>query len=165
MVKDQWTADDLAQETFIRVRENLNDLRDHSKLKSWIYQIARNQCLDYFRSSGQKYDALEINDNVLGIGEPDIQLKLEQNQMSNCVLNKIDLLPEPLREVLILFESEELNNQQISEILNISVANVKVRLHRARKALKEILERECNFEHDERNVMICLPAEITNGEK
>ncbi len=50
-------------------------------------------------------------------------------------------------------------HQEIAETLGISVENVKVKLHRARKRLKTILEEKCAFERDERNVFICMPAE------
>ncbi|MEE9421092.1 MAG: sigma-70 family RNA polymerase sigma factor, partial [Desulfatiglandaceae bacterium] len=48
MVGDEWMADDLTQDTFIKVQENLNGLKDDSKLMPWIFRIARNRCLDYF---------------------------------------------------------------------------------------------------------------------
>jgi RNA polymerase sigma-70 factor (ECF subfamily) len=52
----------------------------------------------------------------------------------------------------------EFSHQEIADILDISVENVKVRLHRARKKLKAILEEECRFEVDDRNVLICDPV-------
>jgi RNA polymerase sigma-70 factor (ECF subfamily) len=52
----------------------------------------------------------------------------------------------------------EFSHQEIADILGITVKNVKVRLHRARKRLKTILEEKCAFERDERNVLICIPA-------
>ena len=157
MVGDEWIADDLSQETFIRVRKKLDGLRDFSKLKSWIFRIARNLCLDYFRSRVNKNTDLQISDAMPGDNQSNVQMKLEQNQMSSCVVDKIDLLPETLKEVLVLSEIEELNHQEIADILNINVGNVKVRLHRARRTMKEILQDNCRFERDERNVMICQP--------
>ena len=49
-VRDEWAADDLTQETFIRVQKNLNTLKDSSKLTSWIFRIAHNLCRDHFRN-------------------------------------------------------------------------------------------------------------------
>ena len=83
---------------------------------------------------------------------------MEQQQMSRCVQDKIHLLPEPLRVVLALADTMDFTHQEIADILHIKVGNAKVRLHRARKALKEILQQECTFEQDERSVMVCLPA-------
>jgi len=53
LVKDGWVADDLVQETFIKVQKNLNQLRDDSKLSSWIFKIANNLCHDHFRKTSQ----------------------------------------------------------------------------------------------------------------
>ena len=165
MVRDEWAADDLTQDTFLKVQEKLSDLRDSSKLRSWIFQIARNRCLDYFRSrQGRDINQLKTQ-GVKASMAPMAQVRLEQHQMSRCVQDKIRLLPEPLRVVLILFDTMELSHQEIGDILGIRAGNVKVRLHRARNALKEILERDCNFEHDERNVMVCLPKSMTEGLK
>jgi RNA polymerase sigma-70 factor (ECF subfamily) len=87
-----------------------------------------------------------------------IQKELERRQMGECVQNQISLLPESLRTVLVLFDIMEFSHQESADILGITVKNVKVRLHRARKRLKTILEEKCAFERDERNVLICIPA-------
>jgi len=89
----------------------------------------------------------------------DIQKELEQRQMGECVQDQINLLPESLRTVLLLFDIMEFSHQEIADILGLTVKNVKVRLHRARKKLKPILEEKCSFERDERNVLVCLPIE------
>jgi RNA polymerase sigma-70 factor (ECF subfamily) len=103
------------------------------------------------------------NDRVLTdkkeiLAGPLFQKELEQHQMSECVQEKVRRLPESYQTVLVLFDLMEFSHQEIAEILDISVENVKVRLHRARKKLKTILEEECRFEVDERNVLICDPA-------
>ena len=82
--------------------------------------------------------------------------------MGACVQDKIKLLPESYQTVLVLFDLMEFSHQEISEIIDISVDNVKVRLHRARKKLKTILEKECRFEVDERNVLVCDPDSNKN---
>jgi DNA-directed RNA polymerase specialized sigma24 family protein len=90
-----------------------------------------------------------------------IQKELERRQMGECVQNQINLLPESMRTVLVLFDLMEFSHQESADILGITVKNVKVRLHRARKKLKAILEEKCAFERDERNVLICTPARKT----
>ena len=158
MVGDQWIADDLTQDTFIKVQQNLKSLKDPSKLEPWIFRIARNRCLDYFRSGTIQNESYELKDGVKISIEPLAQIQMEQQQMSRCVQDKIYLLPEPLRVVLALADTMDFTHREIANILNISVGNAKVRLHRARKAFKEILQQECTFEQDERSVIVCLPA-------
>ncbi len=161
MVGDQWIADDLTQDTFIKVQKNLNGLKDDSKLRPWIFRIARNRCLEYFRSGTAKNKGQELTYSLQKSIEPAAQMQLEQHQMSQCVQDKIYLLPESLRVALVLSDTMEMSHQEMADILNITVNNVKVRVHRARKAFKKILEEECTFEHDERSVMVCEPKTDT----
>jgi len=160
MTRDDWAADDIVQEVFLKVQRKFETLDDRAKFKPWIYSIARNQCFDHFRKvSASKENRTGDDPEIDGIQPPLIQLQLERREMSRCVQNKIDLLPDSKREVIILFDTMGLSHQEVSDILGIQIGAVKVRLHRARKALKEILDRDCNFEHDERNVFVCSPIE------
>jgi RNA polymerase sigma-70 factor (ECF subfamily) len=165
LVKDEWVADDLIQETFLRIQNNLKDLKDPSKLSPWIFRIAYNLCQDHFRQSKRSrkeeridQEGMEDFKETLIQKGPDIQKELEQRQMGECVQNQINLLPESMRTVLLLFDIMEFSHQEIADILGSTVKNVKVRLHRARKKLKPILEEKCAFERDERNVLVCLPV-------
>ena len=165
LVKDEWVADDLIQETFLKIQNNLKNLKDPSKLSSWIFRIAYNLCQDHFRQlkrsrNEESIDQEEMKDfkEALIQKGPDIQKELEQRQMGECVQDQINLLPESMRTVLLLFDIMEFSHQEIADILGSTVKNVKVRLHRARKKLKPILEEKCAFERDERNVLVCLPV-------
>lgn len=160
MVRDEWAADDLAQETFISAGQKLSTLREPDKVKSWLFRIARNKCLDYFRrAAASREDSNPLYEKIAESGTAKVQLRLEQCEMSSCVQEKIDRLPETYRTVLVLFDLMEMSHQEIADILDDKVGNVKVRLHRARQALKEILKQECAFELDERNVLVCIPLE------
>ncbi len=160
LVKDEWVADDLVQETFLKVQQKIDAVRDHSRLSAWIFRIAYNLCQDHFRRT-HKLSKREtpILEKTPVLSAPEFQKELEQHQMGECVQDQIKLLPESLRTVLVLFDVFDLSQQEIADILGISVANVKIRLHRARKKLKEILKEKCIFEHDERNVFVCDPIE------
>src|SRR4030043_656987 len=165
LVKDEWVADDLIQETFLKIQNNLKNLKDPSKLSSCIFRIAYNLCQDHFRQlkrlrKEERIDQEEMEDfkEALIQKGPDIQKELEQRQMGECVQDQINLLPESLRTVLVFFDLMEFSHQEIADILGITVKNVKVRLPRARNNLKTILEEKCAFERDERNVLICTPA-------
>ncbi len=159
MLRDDWAAEDLAQETFMRAAARLDTLAHPDKLKSWIFAIARNLCLDHLRRAKARLPASG------GVAEPppDLQRnltqeRLEREEMSRCVQGKIDLLPDNHRDVLLLYDLMEMSHGEAARVLGISVGAAKVRLHRARQALKEVLERECDFERDGRNVLVCLPV-------
>ena len=159
LVKDEWVADDLIQETFVRIQENLDSIRDPSRISSWIFRIAYNLCQDHFRQSRKSKNKESISQEKMGIfEEASVQKELEQRQMGQCVQNHMNLLPESLRTAIILYDIMDFNHQEIAEILGITIENTKVRLHRARKRLKAILEEQCAFEVDERDVLICEPT-------
>lgn len=157
-VRDDWSADDLTQETFIRVQKNLSSLKDTSKIASWLFRIAHNLCLDHFREI--KRNALtgcELSEAKDIFKEAIVQKRLEQSEMSSCVQEVIRTLPESYRSVIMLFDLAELSHSEIAETLNITIENVKVRLHRGHRQLRALLERKCTFELDERNVLVCEP--------
>ncbi len=120
LVKDEWVADDLIQETFIKVQKSLNQLKDETKLSSWIFRIAYNLCQDHFRKKSPSSQRKQVLSEKKGIlSEPLFQRQLEQHQMSACVQDKIRLLPESYQTVLVLFDLMEFNHQEMAEILDI----------------------------------------------
>lgn len=166
LVKDEWIAEDLIQETFIRVQKNIDSVRDPSKLSSWIFRIAYNLCQDHFKSRKKEaHDTGKLESSPNPFMEMPVQKELEQFQMGACVQDQIMLLPEQQRIVLILYDLLGFNHAEIADILDITRENAKVRLHRARKGLKSILQKKCAFELDERNILVCEPAEENRGKK
>jgi RNA polymerase sigma-70 factor (ECF subfamily) len=159
-VKDEWVADDLIQETFIKVQKNLNNVKDPDKLYSWIFRIAYNLCHDHYRQSKRtSLNHRNLQQEILPFKEAVVQKELEQQQMGECVQDKMDLLPKDYRTVLILSDIMAFSQKEIAEILSISVSNVKVRVHRARKKMRAILEEHCSLGLDERSVFVCEPKE------
>ena len=138
-VKNRWVADDLVQETFLRVLQNLSRVRDPSKLSSWVFQIAANLCKDYFRSPGRKMISLDDNPAEELPSKSSLEKEIEQYHMSLWVQEQVNLLPESMRQVVFLCDIKGESPQEAADFLGVSVGNVKVRLHRARKQLKAIL--------------------------
>ncbi len=147
-VKNRWVADDLIQETFLRIFQNLPKIRDQSKLSSWVFRIAANLCQDYFRSA--KRSPLLFEDNPAGElpGERSPERHVERYQLSLWVQDLINELPEPLRQVIFLCDIKQESYQEAADLLGISLENVKIRLHRARKRLKAIVEEKRCMEKD-----------------
>lgn len=158
LVRNESVADDIAQETFLRVITNLHSVKDPNKIIPWIYRIAHNLCMDYIRrNKGISLDEQPwVEDSDAADCTP-MEKELEQQQMSSCVQRQMDLLPENQRTVLILRDTMEFTEAETAAILGITLENVKVRLHRARKMLREILTRRCDFERDERSILVCVP--------
>jgi len=161
MVKDMWVAEDLLQETFVKVQKNLIRLNDSQKTSSWIFRIAYNVCQDHFRNSKRKaQQENSVRQTEIFPHPLSSQKLLEQQQMSQCVQEKMKFLPESLQTPLLLFDMMGFSHGEIADILDISMENTKVRLHRARKKFKAVLEKNCHLEMDERNVLVCEPRKI-----
>ena len=162
-LRDASAADDLVQEAFMRIQQNLDSVRDPGKVSSWVFQIAHNLCQDHFRTQKKLSSYEEIHEGLVNLQETPLQKKMEQGEMSQCVQDQLNLLPESLRSVLIFSDVMEFSRQEIADILALTVENVKVRLHRARKKFSAILEEKCTFELDERNILVCEPVDKECG--
>jgi len=160
-------AEDLTQETFIRVHSSLSTFRGEASLSTWLYRIATNVSYDYFRRKSTRQAKVSRS-----IDETDIEREMvspettsspeqtaDQSDMSACVEGFIDRLPPSYRAVLVLHDVQGLKNSEIAEVLNCSLDTVKIRLHRARKTLRATLNAGCDFAHDERNVFVCETKE------
>jgi RNA polymerase sigma-70 factor, ECF subfamily len=151
-------AEDLTQEVFIKIGPALEGFRGEASLSTWIYRIATNTALDRLRSpsfqrttpNSLNQQSLtcepEIDDKNVWTGEktPEVEHQIFRKEMNDCVQGFIEKLPEDYRSVLILNEFEGLKNREIAEILGISLATVKIRLHRARERLKKELMANCD---------------------
>ena len=159
-VKNEWAVDDIVQEVFVRAHSKIDTLKDHDKIGSWLFRIAYRLCMDHFRKESRN-PSEEIVD-FRGMNASDdstTERKMEQHQMSVCVQNQMRLLPENYRTVIWLFDVLGFTLKELADILELSVENVKIRLHRARKKFKSILNQKCSFEKDERNVLVCEPKD------
>lgn len=155
-------ASDLTQTVFLKVSKSLADFRGESSLSTWIYRIATNTAHDHVSSSlGQQKcseQLLEENTSIDDFSDYRQQATDKdfiRREMNACIRAVVDQLPENYSTVLLLSEFEELTNPEIANILNISIDTVKIRLHRARARLRQAMESECCFYHDERNELMC----------
>lgn len=155
-------ASDLTQTVFLKVSRSLADFRGESSLSTWIYRIATNTAHDHVSSSlGQQKcseQLLEENESIDDFSDYRQQAtdkNFIRREMNACIRGVVDQLPENHRTVLLLSEFEELTNLEIATILSISIDTVKIRLHRARARLRQAMESECCFYHDERNELMC----------
>jgi RNA polymerase sigma factor (sigma-70 family) len=88
---------------------------------------------------------------------PAVEQHLARREMSECVRGYVDQLPPDYRTVVVLSELEELPDREIADILGFSLEAAKIRLHRARARLRQMLEQGCDFLRDERNEFIYEP--------
>ena len=159
-------ADDLCQEVFVKVERNLASFRNEAQLSTWLYRIATNSFYDRLRSPSFKQKSkehpieicgnnLEERDFTTQQRKPVIDQQVIRDEMNACIRGYIDQLPENYRTVLLLSEEEGFKNREIAEILQVSLDNVKIRLHRAKAKLKVSLQGNCDFYLDERSEISC----------
>jgi RNA polymerase sigma-70 factor (ECF subfamily) len=162
-------AEDLTQEVFVKISDGLKDFRGESRLQTWIYRIATNAALDRLHSRSFRQDSETVSlsgsdEQAAAAGLEDSSIQAEsltaereaiRKEMTECIREFVDKLPENYRTVIILSELKELKNQDIADILGISLDAVKIRLHRARGRLKEEFEAGCTFYQDKNGGLAC----------
>ncbi len=159
LVRDAAEAKDLTQDTFLRAYQSQNSLRDSQAMLAWLYRIATHICLDRLRQRTRR-DPVETNadqDDVemIDTGGPSLQQVIEQNEMSTCVQNYLARLADSYRAIILLHDVHDLTTSEIAELLELSLPNVKIRLHRARQKLRILLGLGCTLGYDERGVFTC----------
>jgi RNA polymerase sigma-70 factor (ECF subfamily) len=149
LLKNESDAEDVAQETVIKVYLNLNKFRGDAQFRTWVLSIARNEGLGRLRKiSSRREDSLETETGEqAGDYTPAILTSwreipveaLEQKELGGILRDAIAGLPEIYRNVVVLRDIEEMDIRQTAAAVGISEAAVKVRLHRARALLQRNL--------------------------
>jgi len=156
-VGDQATAEDLLQETLARINRGLPDFAGRSSVKTWAFSIATRAAADYLRRPERRIEIVEVDEatqhsdtELLSI---DQQLVVEE--MSACVRQVIDSLPEDYRAALVLHDLQGLTAEETAAVCGTSLPTAKIRIHRARLRLKAALQDECTFYRDPDDVFRC----------
>lgn len=153
---------DLTQIVFLKISRSLDNFRGESSLSTWIYRIATNTAHDHAVSSFAEKKVLErpfdndgLIDNLPDTSTLETDSAYIRQEMNICIRGIVDQLPENYRTVLLLRDFEGLTGVEVTQILNISIDAVKIRLHRGRSALRKALVTECDFYHNEENKLMC----------
>ncbi len=142
-ISDDTGADDILQNVFLKMHSGLSSLKDATKLQSWLYQIARNAIIDYYRSQKPAVDIPEwLPQPGTDPGE-----KVTQ-ELSECLQPMIKLLPKNYREAVILSELRGLTQKGVAKVQGTSLSGAKSRIQRGRALLKEMLADCCRLEFD-----------------
>jgi RNA polymerase sigma-70 factor (ECF subfamily) len=149
LLKNEADAEDAAQETVIKVYQNLHLFRGDAQFRTWVLSIARNEGLGRLRKQGsRREESLDANtDEQTGDYTPAILTSwreipsdaLEQKELRQILLSAIQSLPEIYRNIVVLRDVEEMDIRETAAALGISEGAVKVRLHRARGMLQREL--------------------------
>ena len=143
-IPDEQSADDILQETFLKIHTRIDTLRDEAKLQDWMYQIARNAIADYYR---EHKATVELPEELLLPEEPVFEDDVIKDLIPG-VKAMVESLPADYREALILTEYGGLTQRALAERLGLSLSGAKSRVQRAREKLKAMLLDCCHFEFD-----------------
>ena len=126
-VKDDAITEDILQDSFIKIHTKLHTLRDLNKLKSWIYSIAKNSIIDYFKSRNQTFEIANF--------EPEIEIEQEPHSEKDCLRGILSGLPKKYRDPIFLSDIKGLKQAEVAKQLNIPLATAKSQVQRARKKI------------------------------
>jgi RNA polymerase sigma-70 factor (ECF subfamily) len=150
-VRDFSLAEDLAQETFLRVFRSAKRYRPQAKFSTWLYKIAANLCINALKKGklrqalsldapvGMDEDGAKILEKFAG-DDPQPVNEVQNRELQGIIRAAIDRLPEEQRTTLIMVEYHHLSYKEIADILDVTVSAIKMRIKRARENLRETLK-------------------------
>ncbi|MBH0171458.1 sigma-70 family RNA polymerase sigma factor [Fictibacillus sp. 18YEL24] len=141
-VRNWSTAEDLAQDIFIKCYMHLHTFRREANIKTWLFRIASNHCKDYLKSAHYRYSLVTAKIQHFIKGTPNqtvenLMVKEEKHEL----FTHIFALPLKYREIIYFFYYEEMSLKEISLLIGIKIGTVKTRLFRAKVLLKDSLEK------------------------
>ena len=150
-VRSEAAAEDLLQETFMRVVQNASDFKHEARFTTWVYTIARNLCIDHFRKASlRSHDSLDQprNSELRTLGETTEDTRFESNVERSTLSNElrdqiaaaVESLPEDQREVFLLREVANLPFKEIASITDTPENTVKSRMRYALERLQVALQ-------------------------
>lgn len=143
ILKEPGIAHDVVQDCLVKIWQNRHKLPEIKSIDSWVMRITRNQCYDWVkvnRFSLQAERDIERDDLAIQETEEADHPTLVNDHM-NWLDKVIDSLPQKQKEILHLREVEEMTYQEIAEVLSISLAEVKVNLHRSREKIRGTIKK------------------------
>ena len=153
---DPVLADDLTQDTLMRIAKSIHGFNGKSSIKTWALSIATRVATDHFRQTKRRIREVPMDvESEFVDHRMDVEHGLIVDEMSACVREVIDTLPEIYRMALILRDFEGMSIAEVAKIEGCSLSTAKVRHHRARKQLHGALGRACEFYSDSDEVLRC----------
>lgn len=146
LVKDQFTAEDIFQDTFVKIIRTIKSGRysEQGKFLPWAMRVAHNLCMDHFRKVRQNVpvtlsDGTDITELLVG-SEDDASTRIEKSQTHQTIRKLIEKLPEEQREVIVLRIYADLSFKQISELTSVSINTALGRMRYGLINLRKMVE-------------------------
>jgi len=135
LLKDRAEAEDVCQEAFVKLWQRQDSI-DPDKIRPWLMKVTRNGCLDRLR---RRKPTEEIGDHAREDHSPGPLADSERSELAHWLGQSIGGLTEPYRSLVVLRDIHQHSYEEVAAVLELSLSQVKVYLHRARKQLREQL--------------------------
>jgi RNA polymerase sigma-70 factor (ECF subfamily) len=152
-VDNRQDAEDILQEVYLKLHTNIGNLRDEQRLQSWLYRIASNAIVDFYRSRKPMIALQDVSPGVLVQETQDGENEASQ-EIAAGLKEMIAELPQKYRQALLLTEFEGLKQVELAERLDLSPSGARSRVQRGREMLRQALLDCCHFEFDQRGKLI-----------
>ena len=137
-VKDNFIAEDILQDAFIKVFRNIESFRGKVTIGAWIKRIVINQCIDYLKK--KRIELVSIEEKQYAVLDDGEDWTIDEKPSINVITSIINSLPEKYKVVLNMYLIEGYDHQEIAEVLNISEVNSRSQLLRGKNKLKSQLK-------------------------
>jgi RNA polymerase sigma-70 factor (ECF subfamily) len=136
MTMDRDLAEDLTQNVFLRIIKYRNSYREGARFQSWIYQVARNVFSDHYQAHKNKFsDFVDVEKVSDHLQDPDENEAIDERE--KLLQRSMALLSDEQRELLILTRFQQMKYEDVAAVMDTTVANIKVKVHRAIAKLRE----------------------------
>ena len=142
MTSDTMLIEDMLQNVFLKLYENLGSIRNKERVNFWLITTARNELFSHFRKVKRKPEDHQEDIDEIDAGEPvSLEYEFDMRELKNMIIKELDALPEEQKEVFVLKEYTGLNYKEIAYVMNIDVELVKSRLYKTRQKLMKRLSK------------------------
>ncbi len=141
---------DIIQDTFVKVKLNIDKLLNPAKAENWIFQIARNTMYDYFRDKGKSIKKENVFERISEDeeNEDDILIQQQTESFSDYTGFVVSQLPEKYKKAVYMADIEGKKMHEIADELDLSISGAKSRVQRARRMIKDIILQCCDVTSD-----------------
>ncbi|WP_353852714.1 RNA polymerase sigma factor SigZ [Dehalobacter restrictus] len=159
-VSDQYEAEDILQEVGLRIQKSASKIQEITNVEAWLYRIAHNLIVDYYRST-RKYELIE---DIVEIVEPKATGQENYNkETAECLLKLVEYLPENDQEAILECDYKGTKQNVLAQKWGISKSGSKSRVQRARKRLTAVLHSCCEVKKDHAGNIIEFENKENNG--
>ena len=140
MLKNEFDAEEVLQDCFLKAFKSLSSFKGESKFSTWFYRIVYNTALTKLSSKKRMTETqMSSVEDHFNLESEYVSDEIEKKDVNQLIHDTISKLPERYSAIITLFYLNEMNIEEISEVMQITVSNVKVMLHRSRNALRDLI--------------------------